>query len=62
MQITSYNYNMHDYVPRIIEKNLIYDLEFFPVAAVLGPRQCGKSTLVKNLIRNRKDALYLDLE
>lgn len=53
---------MHGYVPRIIEKSLNYDLKYFPAAAVLGPRQCGKSTLVKNLIKGRQDAMYLDLE
>lgn len=34
-------------------------LKMFPVVAVIGPRQCGKSTLVKNLEGNWK---YYDLE
>ncbi len=34
-------------------------LDIFPVVAVLGPRQCGKSTLVKSLTGNWK---YYDLE
>ncbi len=34
-------------------------LEMFPVVAVIGPRQCGKSTLVKNI---RPDWKYYDLE
>jgi len=33
-----------------------------PVTAVLGPRQCGKSTLVKQMIAPLNDVLYLDLE
>ena len=34
----------------------------FPVVAILGPRQCGKSTLAKQLIESQGNALYLDLE
>jgi hypothetical protein len=34
-------------------------MEMFPVVAILGPRQCGKTTLVKSLF---PDWLYLDLE
>lgn len=37
-------------------------LRHFPVVAILGPRQCGKSTLAKRLLADLKDALYLDLE
>lgn len=32
------------------------------VVAILGPLQCGKSTLVKHVIADRKDTIYLDLE
>lgn len=32
------------------------------MTALLGPRQCGKSTLIKNLTRERDHLLYLDLE
>jgi len=34
-------------------------LQMFPVVAIVGPRQCGKSTLVKNI---RPDWKYYDLE
>jgi len=34
-------------------------LEMFPVVAVIGPRQCGKSTIVRQL---RPDWKYYDLE
>jgi predicted AAA+ superfamily ATPase len=34
-------------------------LDMFPVVAVIGPRQCGKSTLVQQL---RPDWKYYDLE
>lgn len=33
-----------------------------PVAALLGPRQCGKSTLAKHLLTSPRPLLYLDLE
>ena len=33
-----------------------------PVTAVLGPRQCGKSTLVHQTLKDRDDLLFLDLE
>ena len=38
-------------------------LSYFPAVAVLGPRQVGKTTLVKTLLTDfTKDVLYLDLE
>lgn len=33
-----------------------------PAVAILGPRQCGKSTLAKSIIANIKNSIYLDLE
>jgi uncharacterized protein len=33
-----------------------------PVTALLGPRQCGKSTLAKHLLTSPRPLLYLDLE
>jgi predicted AAA+ superfamily ATPase len=33
-----------------------------PVCALLGPRQCGKTTLAHEFIRNRKDVHFFDLE
>ncbi|MEW5816597.1 MAG: ATP-binding protein [Spirochaetota bacterium] len=33
-----------------------------PVTAILGPRQCGKSTLAKKIILSKRNTLYLDLE
>jgi predicted AAA+ superfamily ATPase len=51
------------YYKRIIEQAVTEAINNFPVTAVIGPRQCGKSTLVKHLISNRtSDVLYLDLE
>ena len=49
------------FIPRLIEKKLRTQLNAFPVVALLGPRQCGKSTLAKLLIKEF-NAVYLDLE
>lgn len=35
---------------------------YFPVTAILGPRQCGKTTLAKSWIGKRGEFVYLDLE
>lgn len=37
-------------------------LKEFPAVALLGPRQCGKSTMAKELLSGRTNALLLDLE
>jgi len=37
-------------------------LENNPLVAILGSRQCGKSTLVKHFLINKPNSLYLDLE
>jgi len=37
-------------------------LDDSPVAGILGPRQCGKTTLAKMLLQGRPDSLYLDME
>ena len=50
------------YIKRRLEAELEDCLNDFPAVAVLGPRQCGKSTLAKVFIERFDDALYLDLE
>ena len=51
------------YLHRKIEKSVAESINNFPVTAVIGPRQCGKSTLVKHIISTiGTDVLYLDLE
>jgi len=50
------------YVTRHIESILKEYNSFFPVTAILGPRQCGKSTLIKEFFKESKTSLYLDLE
>jgi len=50
------------YYPRILEKFVKTSLTLNPVTVVIGPRQCGKSTLVKHLLAQYENTLYLDLE
>jgi hypothetical protein len=51
------------YIHRFIEKSILQSLDNFPVTTIIGPRQCGKSTLAKYLMTNMKrETLYLDLE
>ncbi|MES2836384.1 MAG: ATP-binding protein [Bacteroidota bacterium] len=48
---------------KIISKQLNILSKEFPVIAVLGPRQVGKTTLVKHFIKSKKTkAIYLDME
>ncbi|MCI5150100.1 MAG: DUF4143 domain-containing protein [Candidatus Electrothrix sp. MAN1_4] len=56
------NFNLQRYIQRQEEKNVADSLASFPVTALLGPRQCGKSTLAKCLLSQRDDAVFLDLE
>lgn len=37
------------YKKRLIEQKIDRLLDMFPVVAIIGSRQCGKSTLVKNI-------------
>jgi len=53
---------MQGYISRKYEKIILDDLKHFPGVALLGPRQCGKSTLIQHLGSKIKNLLYLDLE
>jgi uncharacterized protein len=55
-------YDMQKYIDRNIEAFVNENLMVFPAVAILGPRQCGKSTLVKMLYQNSDAYLYLDLQ
>ena len=48
-----------DALMRNIQPKIERLLERFPIVVILGARQCGKSTLAKNLAKNWK---YYDLE
>jgi len=52
---------MHGYIKRLLEEKLKTKLKNSPVVAILGPRQCGKTTLAKELI-NEIPSIYLDLQ
>ncbi len=48
-------------IKRLIESELHYSTQEFPVTGVVGPRQIGKTTLVKNHLVSQPK-IYLDLE
>jgi len=51
------------YIQRKLEKDILRGMNNNPVTAIIGPRQCGKSTLAKHLIKSfQKESVYLDLE
>lgn len=50
-------------IQRRIQKDIIKSLTYFPVVAIVGPRQVGKTTLSKQIIASIKTpSVYLDLE
>lgn len=52
---------MHGYVPRLAEKILSQAMARSPVVAILGPRQCGKTTLAKAFLSG-VPSVYVDLQ
>lgn len=54
--------DLQRYIPRRLESEIGHSLLSFPITAILGPRQCGKSTLARTVLHDRDDAIYLDLE
>jgi predicted AAA+ superfamily ATPase len=53
---------MHTYVDRKIDADVRRALGSYPVTAILGSRQCGKSTLAKYIASSFSDAVFLDME
>lgn len=53
---------MQTYIHRQLADKIQQSIENYPVTAILGPRQCGKSTLAKSIISELPKAIYLDLE
>ena len=47
---------------RDLESALLTSLRHFPVVALLGPRQVGKTTLARTVARKLGHAVYLDME
>jgi predicted AAA+ superfamily ATPase len=62
MQFVLYTFNMYSYINRILENEIKKNLSQIPVIAILGPRQCGKSTLAKHITAGLGKTIYLDLE
>jgi len=53
---------MYTYIERNLTTLITSKLEQNPVVAILGPRQCGKSTLAKAITQKHKNVVFLDLE
>ncbi len=49
-------------IERKLQKNIINSLANFPAVGIIGPRQVGKTTLVKEVLKGYKIGIYLDLE
>ena len=49
-------------IRRKLTNDISESLRHFPIVAVTGPRQCGKSTLIRHLLGSKKELVYLDLE
>lgn len=47
------------FINRIIEKDIVEGARYFPVVAILGPRQSGKTTLAKKIFEKHN---YVSLE
>jgi predicted AAA+ superfamily ATPase len=65
MQIVNIIYNLHGgtmYLNRYTEDKIKKIVKYFPVTAIVGPRQCGKSTLAKHIMNEFHEFDYLDLE
>lgn len=50
------------YIERYKETEIKESLNRNPATAIVGPRQCGKSTTARELLKTFDDAIYLDLE
>lgn len=53
---------MHGHISRRIHRRVVEGLRDFPAVALLGPRQCGKTTLARAIVGEEAAAAYLDLE
>lgn len=53
---------MNNMINRYASSKIIKLMSFFPAVAILGSRQCGKSTLVKIIQNQFSDYVYIDLQ
>lgn len=51
---------MNRYITRKLENKLLEYIKYFPVVAVTGPRQSGKSTMLKNLLGSEYQYVTFD--
>jgi predicted AAA+ superfamily ATPase len=49
-------------IERQLKQAIQKSLSYFPAVCILGPRQCGKTTLAKEIISSFPSSIYLDLE
>ena len=47
---------------RNMRESIYKSLNTYPVTAITGPRQCGKSTLAREIVKEIPENIYLDLE
>ncbi|MEA1878764.1 MAG: ATP-binding protein [Bacteroidota bacterium] len=50
------------YISRNIEQSVRDSLADNPVTAIIGPRQCGKSTLARHILKEFEAKVFIDLE
>ena len=50
------------FIPRDIEWRVVESLLENPVTAIIGSRQCGKTTLAKQVVKDFPNSIFLDLE
>lgn len=62
LQFLSITSDMRGYLERELNHIVTERLKSNPAVAILGPRQCGKTTLAKHIVRHQGAAVYLDLE
>ncbi len=53
---------MQEYIKRTAHARIHDLLQDYPAVALLGPRQCGKTTLALELVKRNETSAYLDLE
>ncbi|NWH05810.1 ATP-binding protein [Desulfobacter latus] len=53
---------MQTYIPRFLAEKIRNKIKQMPAVSILGPRQCGKSTLAREILKSMTNTVYLDLE
>ena len=53
---------MQEYIDRYLNGTVKRRLQNSPAVAILGPRQCGKTTLAGQIVNKMTNSIYLDLE